>query len=197
MRSPVAIDRFKHHGVPIIVFGIVAVVAFLVTPVISGEGSMMEDVTVVVFVLSIWAGLPYAVLVAVGTLPLLYTGIASFAAPRTMPAEPHVSTTAAAYRHVIAGVAYVLGATVVGAHGIVIQMSVQKEMMALPPSLRLSFMAVGGVLVAVAFVVFQLWRYDAPLRTLSRRTILGTVGLGVLLALSPNVAYWVGGTFIL
>lgn len=197
MLSPVAIERLKQHAVPIVVFGIVAVVAFIVTPVTIGEWSMMYDVTVVVFILSIWAGLPYALLVAVGTLPLLYTGIASFAAPQTMSEEPHVYTTEAAYRHFIAGVAYVLGATVVGAHGIIIQMSVRQEMMELPPSLQLSFLGVGGVLVAVAFVSLQFWRYDARLRTLSRWNILGTVGLGVLLALSPKVAYWVGWKFIL
>jgi hypothetical protein len=53
------------------------------------------------------------------------------------------------------------------------------------------FLYLGGVLVAGAFVSLQLWRYDTRLGMLARRTVLGTVALGGLLALSPAVAFWV------
>lgn len=196
MLSSAAIERFKQYAVPIVMFGIVAVVGFFVPPITSGEGSMMYDVTAVVFILSVWSGFPYALLVAVGTLPLLSRGIASFAAPQTTSDEAHVYSMRAALQHVVAGVSYALCATVVGAHGIGVQMTVGRELTVLPPSIQPSFLVVGGVIIAVAFVSLQLWRYDAPLRTLSRRNILGTVCLGILLALSPKVAYLVAWNFI-
>lgn len=54
-----------------------------------------------------------------------------------------------------------------------------------------SFLYLGGLLVAGVFVALQLWRYDTPFGNLAVRTIAGTVTLGVLLALSSVVAFWV------
>lgn len=196
VRSSSAIERFRRHSVPVL-FAIVAVVAFGAPPLSAGTVMRLtSEFTTVVFVLSVWAGFPYALLVAVGTLPLLFRGMASFTAPRTTGEEAHVYSRDAALRHVIAGVSYALGATVVGAHGIGVQMTLGRKMTVLPPSKQPSFLVVGGVIVGVAFVGLQLWRYDAAPGTLSRRNILGTVGLGVLLALAPKVAYLVAWTII-
>lgn len=197
VRSSSAIERFRHHSVPVVLFVIVAVVAFDAPPLSAGAVTRLtSEFTMVVFVLSVWAGFPYALLVAVGPLSLLSRGIATFAAPRTSGEEARVYSRGAALRHVIAGVSYARGATVVGAHGIGVQMTLGREMTVLPPSMQPSFLVVVGVIVGVAFVGLQLWRYDTAPGTLSRRNILGTVGLGVLLALSPRVAYLVAWNII-
>jgi hypothetical protein len=147
--------------------------------------------TAAVLILAVSSAFPYAVLVAVGTLPLLYAGIGSFAAPQSMADGHHSFSAVAAVRHVVAGIAYVLGAAAVGAIGLGVELGVGRDLTAIPAALRPSFLYLGGVFVAGAFVCLQLWRYDTPLRGLARRTVLGTVALGVLIALAPAVAFWV------
>lgn len=191
MRASSAVERFKDHSVPIVLFAIVGVVGFGVPAIENGEVTWTTfEITLLVFIISALAGFPYALLIAIGTLPLLSGGIASFAAPRWIGPEAPGSSSQADLRHIIAGVSYALAATVVGAHGIIVQNSLGRELRVLPPPYQPSFLVSGGVLVAVVFVSLQFWRFNAPLKKLSRRRILGTVGLGVLLALSPKVAYW-------
>ena len=97
----------------------------------------------------------------------------------------------AAIRHVVAGVAYVLTAAVVGAIGFGAQMGAPDQFAGIPAETYPSLLMLGGVLIAVAFVSLQLWRDETALRMQNRGTILGTTLLGVLIAMSPNVAFWV------
>lgn len=84
MSSPSTIERFKHHSVPLVVFAIVAVVVLVMPPIALGEVTMRTyALTAAVLIFAFGAVFPYAVVVALGTLPLLYIGIASFAAPQT------------------------------------------------------------------------------------------------------------------
>ena len=192
MSSPPAYERLKHHAVPLVVFVVVAVVVLVAPPLVLGElTAKTYALTAAVVILAVGAVFPYAMLVAVGTLPLLYADVASFAAPETADGRAHSFSTVAALRHVGAGVAYVLGATVVGAIGIGAQIAVGGDSTAVPAALHPAFLYSGGVIVAGAFALLQLWRYDRPLGALDRSTVLGTVALGVLLALSPAVAFWV------
>jgi hypothetical protein len=94
---------------------------------------------------------------------------------------------AAAIRHVVAGVAYVLAAAVVGALGFGADFAVSSGS---SPSPMPSLLIVGGVVVAGAFAGLQLWRYDGA-GVFDWRAVATTVVFGVFLALSPSVALWV------
>ena len=192
MSSPSVIARFKPYAVPVVVFLIVVVAALVVPPLVLGEVTVRTyALTAAVIILAVGAVFPYALLVGLGTLPLLYADIASFAAPEIETNVTHSFSAVAALRHIAAGVSYVLGAAVVGAIGIGVQFAVGSDSTTIPTALQPLFLYFGGVIIAVAFVSLQLWRYDRPSSRLARRTILGTVALGVLLALSPAVAFWV------
>lgn len=194
MSLPSTLERFRQHAVPLVVFVLVASAVLLVPPVVLGEFTARTySLTAAIVILAVGSALPYAVLVALGTLPLLYTGTASFAAPRSAADGPHSLSAGTALRHGVAGIAYVLGAAVVGSIGLGTQIAVGGDSTILPAPLQPSFQYLGGTVVAAAFVCLQLWRYDTPVGGLARRTVLGTVALGVLLALSPAVAYWVFG----
>ena len=186
------LGRVKYHSVPLVVFVMVALAVPFVPPIVLGEVTPRTyTLTAAVLILAVSTVFPYAILVGLGTLPLLYVGIASFAAPRTETDVSHPFSTATALRHVTAGISYVLAAAAVGAIWIGIRIAVGSNSTVIPAALRSSFLHFGGVIVGRAFVSLQLWRYDTSVGTLDRRTILGTVGLGVLLALSPVVAFWV------
>lgn len=194
MSLPSTLERFRQHAVPLVVFALVLGTVLLVPPVVLGEFTARTySLTAAIVILAVGSALPYAVLVVLGTLPLLYTGAASFAAPQTAADEPHSLSTGTALRHGAAGIAYVLGAAVVGSIGIGTQIAVGSDSTVVPAALQPSFLYLGGATVAGAFVCLQLWRYDTPVGGLARRTVLSTVALGVLLALSPAVAYWVFG----
>ncbi|MFP4625194.1 MAG: hypothetical protein ACLFNI_01220 [Natronomonas sp.] len=201
MSSPSIIQRFKPHSVPLVLFAIVAIAALIVPPLVLGEAtSRTYALTAAVFILAIGSVFPYALLVAVGTLPLLYTGYASYAAPQTSatlqtsPKTPYSFSPTSALRHVVAGVVYALEAAAVGAVGMGAQIAVGSGPTAVPAIFQPSFLFLGGTTVGVAFFGLQLWRYDTPLRTLDRQTILGTAVLGGLVALSPVVAFWIFNT---
>lgn len=197
MSSPSTLERFRHHAVPLVLVVIVAITVLVVPPLVLGDlTARTYSITAAVLILAITTAFPYAVLVAVGTLPLLYFGIASYAAPQT-PSDPgHSFSSATALRHVFAGVSYVLGAAVVGVVGLGVQLAAPPGATMGPAALQPSFLLLGGLIVAGTFVGAQLWRYDTPHGTLPRQTVLGTAALGVLLAVSPAIAYWVfGNTF--
>lgn len=192
MPSPSVIEQVKHHSVPLVVFVMVALAALVVPPIVLGEATPRTyALTAAVLIFAVSAVFPYAMLVALGTLPFLYAGIASFAAPQTAADVTHPFSAVTALRHVAAGIFYVLAAAAVGAIWIGAQIAVGSSSTAIPMAFRSSILYFGGAIVAGAFVCLQLWRYDTPLGGLARRTILGTVALGVLLALSPVVAFWV------
>lgn len=195
MSSPSTLDRFRPHAVPVVILALVVVVSSIVPPLVLGAVTARTyAITAAVLILAVGSVLPYALFVAIGTLPLLYTGLASYAAPQPSPDAAFSFSATAALRHVVAGVAYVLSAAVVGAIGIGAQMGAPDVVAGVPSAIYPSFLILGGVLIAVAFVALQLWRYDAALGTLDQGTILGTAVLGLLLAVSPIVAFWVFNT---
>lgn len=183
-------ERFRPISVPVSLFALVVATLLFVPPLVLGEVTFRTyALTTAVFILAASSVSPYAVVVAVGTLPLLYLGFGTFASPATLPAEDDSPSMAAAIRHVVAGVAYVLAAAVVGAVGFGADFAVSSGS---SPSLMPSLLIIGGVIVASAFVGLQLWRYDGE-GAFEWRTVATTVFLGVLLALSPSVALWVFG----
>lgn len=194
MSSRAWAERLQPHSVPVCLFAFVAAAVLLVPPLVLGEVTARTyALTAAVLVLAVASVFPYAVVVGVVTLPLLYAGVGSYAAPRVVPTEAGSLPMTAALRHAVAGVSYVLGAAAVGAVGIGIDFAASSGSSPLPAALRPSFLAVGGAVVGGTFVGLQLWRYDVPLGTLDRRTVLVTGALGGLLALSPLVALWVFG----
>lgn len=192
MSSPSILDRFRPHSVPVVIFAIAAIAITIVPPLVLGEVTTRTyALTVAVVVLALGAVLPYALLVAIGTLPLLYAGLASYAAPQPSPDNAHSFSPIAILRHVAAGVAYSVGAAVVGAIGIGVQLGAPEGAAAWTIGEQPSLLVLGGVIVGVTFVAFQLWRYDTTLRTLNRGILLGTAVLGVLVAISPVIAFWI------
>lgn len=188
MFVPPAIDRYKEHAVPLTLLLITAVAIVVVPPLAAGELGVYFVVPVVI-VIAFVSVFPYACVVAVGTLPLLYADIASFGAPNGDADAFHSVSRETALRHVVAGFSYVVGAAIVSAIGIGAQIVILADNTTLE-AFRPSFL-IGSVIVAVAFVGAQLWRYDRPLRTLPLRTVLGTLVLGGLLALSIVAAFGV------
>jgi hypothetical protein len=185
-------DRFRPHSVPTCLFVLVTLSILLVPPLVLGEATFRTyAITTAVVLLAASSVFPYAIVVAVVTLPLVSTGIASYASPDVLPAESGSLSVPAALRHVVAGIAYVLAAAAVGGIGIGVDFAVSSGSSPLPAALRPSFLFVGGVLVGGTFLTLQLWRYEGPADRLDRRAVFGTAALGVLLAVSPAVALWV------
>ena len=187
MSVPPPIDRYKEEAVPLVFLLIVSVSLFVVPPVALEElgVTLLIPLLILIVLLAVW---PYACAVAVGTLPLLYANIASFAAPDTDTDAFHSFSLDTVLRHTVAGFSYVVGAATVSAVVIGIQMF-QADDETVVETFQPWFL-LGSVTVAVAFVVTQLWRYDRPLRTLPLRIVFGTLILGVLLALSIVPAFW-------
>lgn len=195
MSSPSTFGRFRPHAVPVVIFSIVVAVTSIVPPLVLGAMTMRTyAITAAVLILAVGSVLPYALLVAFGTLPLLYTGLASYAAPQPSPDAAYSFSVTTALRHVVAGVAYVVSAAIVGAIGFGAQMGAPDVIAGLPAAVYPSFLVLGGVAIGVAFVGLQLWRDDTAFRMLDRGTVLGTAILGLLLAASPTVALWVFNT---
>ncbi|PAU83757.1 hypothetical protein CK500_09635 [Halorubrum salipaludis] len=168
-----------------------AIAVLVAPPIVLGEATTRTyAITAAILILAVGSAFPYAAIVALGTLPLSYAGIASFAAPRPESDEPHPFSAAAALRHAAAGLAYVLASAAVGAVGMGVQIGLPSDPGGTPAVFGPSFLHLGGALVAVIFVSLQLWRYETSPGELAARTVLGTVALGALLALSPAVAFW-------
>lgn len=192
MSPPSTLDRFRPHAVPVAISAIVAITTAIVPPLVLGEVTVRTyAITAAVVILAVGAALPYALLIGIGTLSLLYTGFASYAAPQPPPDTLHSFSPMSALRHVVAGVAYSLGAAVVGAIGIGAQMGTPNAAIAGSIGGLPSFLVLGGVIIAATFTALQLWRYDTPPRTLDRANLLGTAVLGLLVAGSPVVSFWV------
>lgn len=198
------LGRFRPYSVPICLFAVVAVVVLLVPPLVLGEATgRTYALTTAVLIVAISSVIPYAVGVAVLTLPFLYTGSGSYAAPEVLPTDAEPFSATAALRHVMAGISYVVAATAVGAVGIGIDFAASSgsnpvSAVGFPsfPSIGVPpFLLLGGAVVAGVYVAVQLWRYERPVRALGRQTVLGTVILGALLAASPVVALWIFGSY--
>ncbi|WP_434531895.1 hypothetical protein ACODNH_22530 [Haloarcula sp. NS06] len=198
------VGRFRPYSVPICLFTAV-VAAVLVVPalVLGGPTGRTYALTVAVLIVAISSVLPYAAAVGVLTVPFLYTGVGSYASPSVLPADGEQLALAAALRHVIAGILYVVAATAVGAVGIGLDFAASSGSEPFPavgfrqfPSLGFPpFMLLGGVVIAGVYVITQLWRYEKPVRDLGWETVFGTVALGSFLAVSPLVALWIFGSY--
>jgi len=172
-------EWFAPLSVPVAVFAIVVAFGAVVPPLVSGPISVGEAYTLalVILVLAVGYGAPYALVVAVGTLPVLRFGMAGYAPPEL--AEGDASTTTLAAVHVVAGALYVLAAAFVGSLALGAQIAGSPD-----TAFTFPFGTVGGgILVGGAYVVFQLWRG----RRRDPRTVAVTVALGALLAASPVV----------
>ncbi|MFW5963760.1 MAG: hypothetical protein ACOCQM_02755, partial [Natronomonas sp.] len=66
-------ERFRPVSVPVSLFALVAVALLFVPPLVMGEVTFRTyALATAVSILAVSSVLPYAVVVAVGTLPLLY-----------------------------------------------------------------------------------------------------------------------------
>lgn len=191
-----SVGRFRPYSVPVCLFVVVAAAVFFVPPLVLGEASgRTYALTAAVLIVAISSVLPYAVAVGVLTVPFLYAGVGSYADPGVIPASEESFSGMGALRHIVAGISYVVAAAAVGAVGIGIDFAASSGSTPLPRVGFPPFLALGGAVVASVFVAVQLWRYDGPIGDLGRKSVLGTVALGALLAASPLVALWVFGSF--
>ncbi|EMA05545.1 hypothetical protein SAMN05443574_10851 [Haloarcula vallismortis] len=188
---------FRPYSVPICLFVVVAATVLFVPPLVLGEVTgRTYALTIAVLIVAVSSVLPYAVAVAILTVPVPYAGLGSYAAPAAVESF----SPTAALRHVVAGVSYAVAATAVGGVSVGIDFAVSSGSSPLQavrfPALGVPpFLTLGGAAVAAVYVAVQLWRYDSPLAEIGLDTVLGTVGLGVLLAASPVAALWLFGAF--
>ncbi|WP_336330230.1 hypothetical protein [Haloarcula sp. CGMCC 1.2071] len=190
------VGRFRPYSVPICLFAVVAIAVLFVPPlVLGGATGRTYALTMAVLIVAISSVLPYAVAVGVLTVPFLYTGIGSYAAPEVLPTDAEPFGLAAALRHVIAGISYVVAATAVGAVGIGLDFAASSGSDPFPAVGFPPFLLLGGVVIAGVYVAVQLWRYERPVRGLGWDTVLGTGVLGAFLAASPLVALWIFGSY--
>jgi hypothetical protein len=198
------VGRFRPYSVPLCLFAVVALAVLFVPPLVLGDATgRTYALTVAVLIVAISSVLPYAIAVGVLTVPFLYTGISSYAAPAVLPTDADPFTLTGALRHVMAGISYVVAATAVGAVGIGLDFAASSGSKPFPavgfpsfPSLGFPpFLLFGGVVIAGVYVTVQLWRYERPVRSLGWDTVLGTGVLGAFLAVSPIVALWIFGSY--
>jgi len=180
-------ERSAPLSVPLLVFALAATTLLVVPAVAAGPLSLAEAylIAVALSILAVANGAPYAVVVAIGTLPLVWLDSAGYASPEAAAGD--TSRTGVAAHHVAVGFGYALASACVGS------VLVGAELAGLPlPSgfVVPSGAAVGGLLIGGAFASLQSWRYRTLGTALDWRTAGTTVGLGVLLALSPAVTYW-------
>ena len=173
-------ERFAPLSVPAAVFALVIGFVAVVPPLASGPLPVGEAYTyaLVFLILAAAYGAPYAIVVAVATLPVLRFGMAGYASPELLDAD--ASTTLLAAVHIAVGFLYALAAAFVGSLALGAQIAGSPETAFTFPFGTLG----GGVLVGGAYVILQLWR--SAHRDL--RTVAVTVSLGALLAAAPVVA---------
>ena len=169
-----------------------AVTIAVVPPLVLGEATPRTyALAAAIVILAVGATLPYALFVGIGTLPFLYAGFASYSAPQPSSETRHSFSLSAILRHVVGGVVYSLGAAAVGAIGLGAQFGIRDATIPGTIGGQPLFLPLGGVIVGTTFVALQLWRYDNRRRALDQITLLGTAALGLLVAVSPLVAFWV------
>ncbi len=189
--APSLVDRFRPHSVPVCVFAVVAAAVVVVPPLVLDPSRRTLYITVAVLILAVMSTAPYAVAVAVLTLPFQYTGLASYASPRTVP-DGERPSLGDVLRHVAAGFAYVLAAGIVGGIGIGLDFAGYGTS-ALSDPFKPTFMLAGSAAVAVTYVGLQLWRCDTADGEADLRTTGGTIALGLLLVPTGRIALWVFG----
>ena len=197
MSEPTPLQRLRPSAAPLAVFLITAATVFVIPPLVLGQLTRRTfAITAAILTLALAGALPYAIVVGVGTLPLLYLGVASFAAPRPSRPKPHPVSVSAAIKHVVAGSLYTLAAASTGAIGIGAQFGGVTPGQALPSAFQPALLYLGGGVIAVTFVVLQWWRYETPLHDIPPATIASTTLFGVLIAGAPAVSFWVFGTLV-
>jgi len=190
-RSTSTIDRFRPYSVPTSILSLVAVAVVVVPPVLLGDASARTyALTTAWVVLAVGATMPYALAVGLVTLPFVYPGVATYAAPSVLPDPGESATAAAVVRHFVSGFAYVLAAGVVGAVGLGADFASANEPV-VPTDVLPSFMLVAGGVVGACFVALQLWRHAATPDGIDARSVVGTGVLGLALVPAGRVAVWV------
>ena len=97
-------DRLAPFSVPVLVFGFVATVLLVVSPLVAGSMGPGRAylIAAALLVLAIGYAGPYAAVVAVATLPLLWAGSPGYASPESVTAADG-PTTVQAIQHVVGG----------------------------------------------------------------------------------------------
>ena len=188
--TPSTLERVRPHSVPICILAVVVTAAVVVPPLVLDVTPRTDAIAAAVLILAVTSTAPYAVAVAVLTLPFQFLGLASYASPRTVPEDGRPSLVDA-LRHAAAGFAYVLAAGAVG--GIGVGVDIASSSGASTPPTGVPFTHLAGGVVGLVFVALQLWRHDDPVGDLETRTVLGTVALGLLLVPTGRVALWLFG----
>lgn len=184
-------ERARTYSVPASIGLVVALAVIAIPPMLLGElTGRTYAITAAVVILAVSSVFPYALAVGLGTLPVLYLGVATYASPTVIvhaEGSPPPGTVA---RHVLAGFAYTLAAAVVGGIGFGADFATANDS-AVPVDMLPSFMSVAGGVVAACFVALQLWRHDGAHGDLDGPTVVGTVALGLPLVVAGRVALWV------
>ena len=186
---PSAFERFRPHSVPVCILAVVVAAAVVVPPLVLDLTPRTYAIAAAVLILAVISTAPYAVAVAVLTLPFQYLGLASYASPRTV--QDGRPSLVGSLRHTAAGFAYVLAAGAVGGIGVGVDVASSTSASTPPTGVPFTYLAGGGV--GLAFVGLQLWRHDGPVGDLETRTVSGTVALGLLLIPAGRVALWLFG----
>ena len=182
---PSTLERFRPHSVPICILAVVVAAAIAVPPLVLDLTPRTYAIAAAVLILAVTSATPYAVAVAVLTLPFQFLGLASYASPQAVPEDGRPSLVDA-LRHTAAGFAYVLAAGAVG--GIGVGMDVASSSSASTPPTGVPFTYLAGGVVGLVFVALQLWRRDDPEGEFDARTTVGTIALGLLLVPAGRVA---------
>lgn len=179
----------RRHIVPIGVVALVVSVMLVVPPLVLGEATgRTYAIAAAVSILAVGGAAPYALFVGVFTLPLVYFGYASYAAPHRTASTAHSFTALTAIRHVCGGVVYALCAAVVGAIGFGSQIGSPATRGVGAVAGQPAFLLGGGLAVAGTFVALQLWRYATSHAALDVKRVLATAFLGVCLVFAPIIA---------
>jgi len=180
------VKRLAPHSVPLLVYGVLGAVLIAVPPLAVGALSPGEAyvIAAALAILGAVTGAPYAALVAVGTLPLVWAGRGGYASPEAV--VDGTATGWIAVRHVVGG-GYALASASVGSALV----GAELAGLPLPAGVAVpSGVIVGGLLTGASFAALQSWRYRPLGVPLDPKTTVETVALGALLALAPAVAYW-------
>lgn len=206
--TSLGLHRLHPRRLPVpLVVGFVVVVVGLALP-LTAMGTMpltrAYGFAGLFLVISVLFSFPYALLVTLGTLPLLWMAHPGYASPTSAREGNGASPTLSLVtRHVVAGLFYSLAAVFVGVLCFAVTFalpSLSGSGLPRPPTPGLDGtfpipwpMLVGGILVASVFLACSLVRSRA-VGSDSRRQRLVTTALAVLVALAPAATFAVFAT---
>jgi hypothetical protein len=196
------VESFGRISVPVQVVALTAVVTVLVVVAVAVPildrvpGTAPLFMLAAIWVLAVSYALPYALVAALVSLPLLRQDVTAFQSPESVrPNVKEVGWHKAALEHAAIGIFYMLLAAFLGGVFVfagsfgTVPGDVTLPGASLLPGAYLAGFA--GLAVGVAYVALQLRRYATVEDSLDSRTRLGTVVLGALIALAPVVAWTV------